>query len=320
MISKKSSDENKPIKAIIICGPTGSGKSAVAMQLATRFGGQIIGADSRQIYRRLDIGTAKPTIEERSQIPHFMIDIADVSDDFTAKDYARMASESIEKVALSGAIPLIVGGSGLYLSALTRGLFEGPSKDPDLRARLELLIKEKGSDFLHRELFSIDPQSAVEISPGDTIRIIRALEIYYLTGRKLSELKTSAPHFHIQADFLWLGLTYDRRKLYKRIDDRVCKMLQDGLLDEIDSLVKDGFAIPILRKKIVGYYEVIDALQKNVSISTATGLIQQHSRNYAKRQLTWFRNKAPVRWLSTDHNGFYNDIVEAIKQHLGKKT
>lgn len=320
MISKKSSAENRPIKAVIICGPTGTGKSSTAMELASRFQGHIIGADSRQIYRRLDIGTAKPTIEDRRRIPHHMIDIIDVTDDFSAKDYARLASEAIEIAASSEAIPFIVGGSGLYLAALTGGLFEGPSKEPELRARLEMLVKENGPEFLHDELFKVDPNSAAHISPGDVVRMIRALEVYYLTGQKLSELKISAPYDRVDANFLWLGLYCERKLLYKIIDDRVIKMLKDGLLDEINSLVKDGLEIPILRKRIVGYYEVIEALQKNIPISTAIALVQQHSRNYAKRQLTWFRNKAPVRWLSIDHSGCYDEIVGLIENYLGKKT
>jgi tRNA dimethylallyltransferase len=316
MISKESSDGNRPIKAIIICGPTGSGKSVLAMELAQHFNGQIVSADSRQIYRDLDIGTAKPSREDRALIPHYLIDVADVGDDFTAKKYSELASEAMIKIVSENAVPFIVGGSGLYLSALTEGLFEGPERDPDIRTKLESTARERGSQYLFDELAKIDLQSAQIIGPGDRIRIIRALEVYYLTGQKLSELKKTGEYHRLNADYLWLGITYSRQVLYKRIDSRVDKMLEDGLLEEINSLLSNGFGNSLLSKKIVGYYEIASALQNNTPIESAISQIKQHSRNYAKRQLTWFKNKAPVIWVTANSERCYDIFERQVANHL----
>jgi tRNA dimethylallyltransferase len=312
------SKENKP--AIIICGPTGSGKSAVGMQLAEKYGGRIIGADSRQIYRQLNIGTAKPTQEDQARIKHYMIDIIDIFQDFSAKQYIKMASEAITETLVEGAIPFIVGGAGLYLEALTIGLFEGPDKDEYIRQELEDIVSRDGPGKLYDELSTIDPQSASRISPSDSVRIIRAIEIYRLTGRTLSYYQSEGNYLPFQADYLWIGITYDRTKLYKLIDDRVDRMISEGLIDEVDGLLRSGAGNPIIRKGIVGYCEVIEALEGKITIPEAIALIKQHSRNYAKRQLTWFRNKAPVQWLSPDRTEYYAKLFQAIDNHLFKKA
>ena len=301
MTSKKSSEENKLPKAVIICGPTGSGKSALAMRLAEKYGGEIIGADSRQIYRRLDIGTAKPSLQDRQRIMHHMIDIADVDEDFTAKRYAESASQVIAGLALSGKVPFIVGGTGLYLSALSRGLFEGPARNLSFRAQMEMHSYRLGLSSLHKMLAEIDPESARTISPADRVRIIRALEVFNTTGHTISALKRSGTYASPIAEFLWIGPNLERTVLYDRINIRVDKMLQLGLIDEVKSLVKDGCGNQLRRKKIVGYYEILYALDGEVMMKDAINLMKQHTRNYAKRQLTWFRNKAPVVWLNQEN-------------------
>ena len=320
MISKEFSKENKTFKAVIICGPTGSGKSSLAMDLGAQFGGQIISADSRQIYRRLDIGTAKPTVEDRAKIPHHMIDVADVAENFTAKQYAEMTSEIIERINRIGSVPLIVGGAGLYLSALTNGLFEGPPRDENLRAQFAERIRQYGLYSLHAELAQIDPNSAIYIPPSDSVRIIRALEVFKLTGKPMTELKTNGQYINLDAEYLWLGLNYPRDILYERIDQRVDSMIETGLIDEVQGLVRDGLGSILKIKKIVGYFEIIDALEGAISIDEAILLVKQHSRNYAKRQLTWFRHKAQVQWINPENNHFLDEMKIKLDEFLGKMS
>jgi tRNA dimethylallyltransferase len=314
------SNQSNPIRAIIVCGPTGSGKSSWAMGLAERFGGRIIGADSRQIYRRLDIGTAKPSREDRSKIPHYMIDIIEITDEFSAKKYAELASAAIEDTDAAGAVPFIVGGAGLYLEALTEGLFEAPGKDNSIREELELVARQDGLQKLHQELARVDPESAANISQNDGIRLVRALEIYRLTGKPISMLRTAGEYHRVNSSYIWLGLEYERGELYRRIEARVDQMVKDGLVDEVNNLLRDGFGNPIIEKGIVGYCEVIEALENKITLSEAIAQIKQHSRNYAKRQLTWFGNKAPVNWISSDASSSSDFASKLIDTHLHKRA
>lgn len=316
MTSKKSSSENSLTKAVIICGPTGSGKSTLAMNLARKYGGQIIAADSRQIYKRLDIGTAKPTLEERRQIPHHMIDLVEVSETFTAKIYAQTASRALREVAAAGDVPFIVGGAGLYLSALTRGLFEGSSRNEVLRTELEELGRKYGTLKLHEMLLDIDPESAALISPNDKVRLIRAIEVFKQTGEKLSALKKAGRYGSPTARYLWLGLTLDRQALYERINSRVDSMMEMGLVEEVVGLRNDGLGNHLRQKKIVGYYEIVEVLDGVIPLHNAVSLIKQHSRNYAKKQLTWFRNKTPARWLFADDKNLDTEVCGLLDDYL----
>jgi tRNA dimethylallyltransferase len=249
-----------------------------------------------------------------------MIDVADITENFTAKQFAEMASESIERVNRKGGVPFIVGGAGLYLSALTNGLFEGPQRDENLRTQLEERIHQYGPSSLHSELAQIDPNSAVAISPSDSVRLIRALELFKLTSKTMSELKTKGQYIHLDADYLWLGMDYPRDILYRRIDQRVDSMIETGLIDEVRGLIRDGLGPILKNKKIVGYFEIINALDGAISIDEAILLIKQHSRNYAKRQLTWFRNKAQVQWINPDNNHLLDEIIIEIDEYLGKMS
>jgi tRNA dimethylallyltransferase len=320
MTSKKSSDGNSRPKAVIICGPTGSGKSELGMMLCEKYEGRIISADSRQIYRRLDRGTAKPSLADRSRVPHYMIDVADIDEDFSAKKYSEMASTAIKETLSDNKLPFIVGGAGLYLSALTGGLFEGPPADPELRRQLESEADNLGSDGLHRELSMIDPEAAIKISSGDRVRIIRALEVYRLTGYKISELQSTGDYDCLNIEFLWLGLAYDRNALYERINLRVDRMIVDGLVDEVAGLREIGLGSPLKQKRIVGYYEVLDALDGLMPMNKAVDLIKQHSRNYAKRQVTWFRHKSPVKWLTPKKANFHNEVFDIIDDYLKERA
>lgn len=316
MISRGSSRGDKSIKAIIICGPTGSGKSSVGLELASRYGGSIISADSRQVYRRLDIGTAKPSRADRQRTPHYMIDVADVEEDFSARRYADLAGEAVEHIKQADRIPMIVGGAGLYIEALTRGLFEGPERDGQLRNELEARAESEGPDLLYRELTKIDPETAEGISPNDAIRIIRALEIFKLTGKIPSRLKKESPYSIPNLEYFWIGLDIPRNELYDRINRRVDKMIDNGLIAEIEKLVADGLGVQIKKKKIVGYYEIIDAMEGNSSINEAVELVRQHSRNYAKRQMTWFKNRTSPNWMNPDEDRFFDKVFAGLDEYL----
>jgi tRNA dimethylallyltransferase len=319
MISRKYSGDNKDLRAVIVCGPTGSGKSSLAMEICRRYAGSIVSADSRQIYRRLDIGTAKPSAEDRRAIPHHMIDVADVTEEYSAMRYSREAIEAIEQIADSDRIPVMVGGTGLYIEAVTRGMFIGPEKDKKVREDLEKTAEREGLAALYSELLSVDPVTAAAVSPNDKIRIIRALEIYRQTGSIPSRLRETGEHLRAKADFLWIGLLMQRSALYQRIDSRVDEMIGNGLVEEVAGLLDDNLGEPIRNKKIVGYYEIIEALEGYGNIDRAVELVKQHSRNYAKRQITWFGNRADPVWHDPLEGSFYHKVFGRLDEYL-KRT
>lgn len=304
--------------AVIICGPTGSGKSAVGMEIARRYKGSIISADSRQIYRRLDIGTAKPSKEDRAEIPHYMIDVADVNEDFTAARFAAEAINNIELIIALNRIPILVGGTGLYIEALTEGIFIGPGKDEKIRRELKKTADAAGLHVLYERLADVDPDTAEFISPNDEVRIIRALEIFEQTGIPPGRIRQTGDYLKSDLEFLWIGVAPPRSILYRRIDTRVEKMVEDGLINEVKKLVEDGLSDHIKRKKIVGYYEIIDALNTSDDLANAIRLVKQHSRNYAKRQLTWFRNRTSPTWLNSDDSLFYDKVFALLDENFNR--
>ena len=304
------------MKAVIICGPTGSGKSAAAMKIAERYQCSIVSADSRQVYRRLDIGTAKPSAEDRRRIPHYMIDIADISDDFTAMRFVREAISCFELISRDNRIPLVVGGTGLYIEALTKGIIIAPDKDDNIRAELKDIADRDGLEALYHQLEDVDPKTAEKLSPNDEVRIFRALEIHKRSGIIPSVMKESDNYIKAEADFLWIGLDMPREFLYQRIDSRVDSMIAAGLIDEIKRLMADGLGGYILNKKIVGYDEIIDALANDTDLNEAVELVKQHSRNYGKRQLTWFRNKTETNWLNPNDPDFESKVIFLLDEHL----
>jgi tRNA dimethylallyltransferase len=317
MTSKEYSRENR--KAVIICGPTASGKSTLGIAVCGKFKGSIIGADTRQVYRRLDIGTDKPSPEDRKKIPHYLVDIVDIDENFTAAEFARRASDGLEQIREAGRIPVIVGGAGLYLEALTAGLAEAPPGDIKIRMALEKRIEREGSARLHDELAVIDPETAGRISPNDPARIMRALEIYELSGRPACLFRQEGRSRKPDFDFMWIGLELPREVLYDRIDARVDRMIESGLMEEVKELVEDGFGEALKRKKIVGYSEILDTLEGKYQLDEAVRLIKQHSRNYAKRQLTWFRNRSAPAWINPLEKGFEGKVFGLIDDYL-KRT
>jgi tRNA dimethylallyltransferase len=287
--------------AVAIVGPTASGKSRLALAAAREFSGEIVSCDALQVYRGMDIGTAKPTSAERSEIPHYMLDLRDPGDDFSAGDYQRLARDVLHSIAGRGNLPVVVGGTGFYLKALIDGLFEGPARSEELRARMRKIISRRGPARLHAALRNVDPRSADRISVADASRIIRALEVYFLTGRPHSSWQ-SQPRTALRG-FRWLklGIAWPREQLYERINKRVDQMYHDGLVEEsrviLSSYPNDCHAL-----KAIGYRQCSVFLDGGCTLEQAIGDTRQETRRYAKRQLTWFRSLPDVVWLGGEED------------------
>jgi tRNA dimethylallyltransferase len=298
---------------IIVLGPTGVGKSRTAVDLALRFRGEIINADSIQVYRGFDIGTDKPTAADRNRVPHHLIDAVEPERQFTAADFVREALRAAGEMSGRGRLPFVVGGTGLYLKALVDGLFPGPGRDPALRAELEAEAREKGLDALFRRLEAADAVYARKIRSRDRVRIIRALEVYTLTRRPLSDhfLRTESPT--AGSNVVKLGLELDRETLYRRIEDRVERMFARGLLDEVRELLGRGVNEDAPPFKALGYRHALACLRGGLSVEEAKALTKTDTRRYAKRQLTWFRKMAGVAWFSPHDRAGLEDY---LRKHL----
>jgi tRNA dimethylallyltransferase len=291
--------KEKPLPLVVICGPTASGKTALALDLAARFAMEIISADSRQVYRGMNIGTAKPTPEELARVPHHLIDVVGPEEPFTAADFSHLGWEAIHDIRARGRLPLLVGGTGLYIRALTVGLLDAPSECREIRR--ELLEKEVvgGEGTLHRLLRETDPVLAARLHPRDRVRIVRALEVYRLTGNRLSELQENHGFSERPFRLLNIGLSADREELYRRIDLRVEKMIAEGLIEEVQNLLTNGFSPGLKALQTIGYRESILYLQGEVDLAETVFQIQRNTRRYSKRQLTWFRKDTSIIWVDS---------------------
>ena len=282
---------------ICVVGPTASGKTALAIELAKAFNGEIVSCDSMQIYRRMDIGTAKPTAEERQGIPHHMIDVADPEESFSVSRYCQMATPILEDILRRGKTCIIAGGTGLYVDALIRGNDFAPIPSTGCRQRLERRAEAEGIQVLTQELSAVDPES-VQRAQGNPRRIIRALEVYLETGQTLTAHNLATQSIPPRFSPLWIGLDdEDRQDLYRRIDLRVDLMLEQGLLDEIRSLLDSGIPESATAMQAIGYKEFIDALRGRIPMEQAVSDLKQASRRYAKRQKTWFRRNRDIHWI-----------------------
>ena len=282
---------------ICVVGPTASGKTALAIELAKAFNGEIVSCDSMQIYRRMDIGTAKPTAEERQGIPHHMIDVADPEESFSVSRYCQMATPILEDILRRGKTCIIAGGTGLYVDALIRGNDFAPIPSTGCRQRLERRAEAEGIQVLTQELSAVDPES-VQRAQGNPRRIIRALEVYLETGQTLTAHNLATQAIPPRFSPLWIGLDdEDRQDLYRRIDLRVDLMLEQGLLEEIRSLLDSGIPESATAMQAIGYKEFIDALRGRIPMEQAVSDLKQATRRYAKRQKTWFRRNRDIHWI-----------------------
>jgi len=306
---------NSQKKILFIVGPTAVGKSSLAVDLAHKFSGEIISCDSRQIYRSFDIGTDKPPVSARQAIPHHLIDVVGPEETFSAADFARLALEKINEIIDRGNLPLVVGGTGLYHRALVEGLFPGPGRDENLRARLKEEAENNGLESLYNKLRLVDPSYAKKISPTDSIRIIRALEIFYLTGQPISEhfSRTASPLRDKGFIIFQIGLKLERKLLYQRIDERVRRMFAEGLIEETKQLLASGLSEQATPFKGLGYSQVLRYLKGEITLEEAVSLTQIETRHYAKRQLTWFKKTQGIIWFEADDR---ENIENQVKEYL----
>ncbi len=301
-------------KPIYLVGPTGVGKSAVALELATQLNAEIIVADSMQVYRGLDIGTAKPSPEEREKIPHHLLDIVDPSEDFDVSKFVKISSKILKEIQTRGKTPLIVGGTGLYIKAMMDGLFSGPGKNLEIRKRLEEEALSKGLESLYDRLSELDPQRAAQIPPHHQRRIIRALEIYETTGKPIGQFQNQWTN--PQANVCIIGLNRDRKDLYERINHRVDEMIQQGLVQEAQKLFLKGLRENATVMQAIGYKELMTHFKGLSNIEEAIVLIKQNSRHLAKRQLTWFKKDPRVHWFFLEEESPISKIVQDILKFL----
>jgi len=284
---------------VIICGPTAVGKTRVAIELAESLKGEIVSADSRQVYRLMDIGTAKPTSEEQARVAHHLIDVAWPDEDFSAASFAEQGAAAIADILERGLRPLLVGGTGLYIRALTEGLVDVPGADPILRAELRALAEREGNRALHQRLAEVDPQAAARLHPNDLVRIERALEVHALTGRPLSRFQQEHRFAATPYQTLKIGLDLDREHLYQRIEERATAMFTAGLLAETQELLNAGYSPRSKALQTIGYRQAVAVLNGECSEEQAQQDLVRATRRYAKQQLTWFRRDNSIIWLDS---------------------
>lgn len=282
-------------KIIVIVGPTASGKSALAVEIAQKFNGEIVSADSRQVYRGMDIGTAKPSKKEMTAVRHHLIDIKEPSQDYSAGQYKKDAIRAINKIIKLGKLPIIAGGTGLYVDAVVKNLeFPEVKENKKLRKQLEKEIKEKGLDFVFQKLVSLDPEAAYIVDPKNSRRIIRALEIALASGKPFSsQRKAGKPLFNV----LEIGINVPPDKLKERITRRIEQMVENGLVDEVSNLVKE-FGSNCKAFDAIGYREIIDYLKGKINLVEAIGRMDKDTRHYARRQMTWFKRNKEIEWVN----------------------
>ena len=300
---------------ICIAGPTASGKTALAVALAKELNGEVVSCDSMQVYKRMDIGTAKPTLEEMQGIPHRMIDVAEPWEDFSVSRYCEMAAPIVDDIISRGKTAVIAGGTGLYMDSLVRGSAFAPFPATGVRERLEAQVDAEGMEAMLSRLRAVDPDSAQRLHLSDRKRILRALEVYLETGETITEHNRKTQAVPPRYSPIWLGLDFAQRsELYRRIDLRVSLMLQQGLVEEIRGLLADGIPEKATAMQAIGYKEFVDALDGRCTIEEAADQVRQSSRRYAKRQLTWFRRNKAIHWLVRETGDTGREILENARR------
>jgi len=312
----KSLEEFNYNNLIVIVGPTGVGKTEISVKLAKEINGEIISADSLQIYKELNIGTAKPTEEQRSIVKHHLIDVYEPTEEVNAFHYSKMCRETIRLIISNNKIPIIVGGTGLYIKATIDGIFESPPIDKNVRMLLEEKCKKNGLDFLFNELKKVDYLSAKRIHTNDKFRIIRALEVYESTGVPISKLQQFRKPLE-GINVIMIGIDMDRAYLYKRINERVDLMIKNGLVDEVKRIISKYGSSNIPALKGLGYRQIYDYLKGKCSLDKAIDLTKRDTRRYAKRQITWFKKDKRIVWIKYNENIDKNvdEILNIIKNH-----
>ncbi|MBR6769681.1 MAG: tRNA (adenosine(37)-N6)-dimethylallyltransferase MiaA [Lachnospiraceae bacterium] len=309
-------DARRPL--VVLTGPTAAGKTALSVRLAKRIKGEIISADSMQVYRHMDIGSAKIRQEEMEGVPHHMIDILEPWEEFNVVVFQRMVNQCLEEIYQRGNIPLLVGGTGFYIQAILYQIdFTENEENLLIRQRLEQLAAEKGSSFLYERLCQVDAAAAQVIHPNNRKRVIRALEFYELTGQKISQHNETERQKTAAYRSAYFVLTDDRASLYQKIDRRVDQMLEEGLIQEVESLRKQGCHREMVSMQGLGYKEILDYLEGKLTREQAVYLIKRDTRHFAKRQLTWFRREKEVIWLSKkDYQYDEDSILEQMLKRL----
>ncbi|MCD6527347.1 MAG: tRNA (adenosine(37)-N6)-dimethylallyltransferase MiaA [Desulfuromonas sp.] len=298
------------IPLLVVCGPTASGKTGLAVKLAQKYPVEVVSADSRQVYRQMDIGTAKATTEERQAVTHHLIDVVNPDEKFSVADFSEHAHEAIAQIHARGNLPLVVGGTGLYIRALTDGLLDLPGEDAVLRQQL-LDREQRNMGSVHRLLQQCDPVLAEKLHPHDITRIIRGIEVFETTGVALSRWQSEHGFREQPYRVLKLAVTMDRALLYQRINDRVELMIKQGVLDETRFLLAQGYHPNLKSMRTIGYRQAIAHLREGMSLDDAVAWIQQDSRRYAKRQLTWFRKDKSIIWV--DYKSEFDNILAWIE-------
>ncbi len=307
--------EEKKNKIICIVGPTASGKTDIAIKLAGALCGEIVSGDSMQIYKGMDIGTAKPTDAERCGIPHYMLDVAKPDEDYSAARYVEAATPIVEDIIKRGKTPIVVGGTGLYIDSLVKGsefaLFE---EDKQYRDELFALCEKNGADELHKMLSEVDPERAKQIHPNNVKRVIRALEVYHATGQTISEHDRLTKEQENRFDALYIGLKFDdRQKLYDRINLRVDIMIKNGLEEEAKRILESGVSEKATSMQAIGYKELLPYFRGECSLEAAAEEIKKNSRRYAKRQMTWFNRNQGINWFCVDKSeNLFEDLQASI--------
>ena len=306
------------IKVVVVAGPTASGKTALGVEIAKAYNGEVVSADSMQIYKGMDIATAKPTKEEMQGIPHHLIDFLERDRAFSVADYVELAGEKIRDIHSRGKLPVIVGGTGLYISSLIDNIqFPDIKSDPQVRKRIEEEINEKGCEAVFERLKECDPETASELHPNNTVRVIRALEVFEITGRKLSEFKEESRLVPSPYDAVIFGLNYnDRQKLYDRINLRVDIMVENGLVEEAREVYEVGEMKTAANA--IGFKELIPYFENKAELQECIDKIKQETRRYAKRQLTWFRKNTKIHWIMLDEFDNKDKILVYCKKNIAK--
>jgi tRNA dimethylallyltransferase len=305
------------LKLTFILGCTGSGKGGLGRELARRTGGEIISIDSMKVYRRMDIGTAKPSLEIRRLIPHHLIDIVEPSEEFSVAEYVERAERAIFEIQSRRHPVFVVGGTPLYMKALSEGIFEGPGADPTIRARLTATAEREGRHALSEQLRRVDPIAAERIHPNDLRRLVRALEVFELTGQPISSLQAQWDRDGTRHDCVFIGLRREREDLARRIKERVRRMIAEGLVDEVKSLLAEKEPLSTAARQALGYAEIIKHLEGSYSLADAVEMIKINTRQFAKAQRTWFKRFAPVEWIDLPADADAADLADQLIERRG---